>query len=321
LKEAVIKAASGKIPDAVAILATRTVEIKSPEKRHQTIAKDYAALPESERLQTLIVAGTNDSRQEINAFVRKELKLDAGTTVPTYDSIDMTRAEKKQAGSYAVGQVVLLEGRRVAGLEQRVYYDVIAVDSKSNKLSLRDGDGQIHQVDPSILGSMSAFTKEQIDLAAGDWVRVTRNNSNLGIANGERYQVEQVMVDSVKFTNGIDLPRTGRLHMQYGYAATVHSAQGLTTNRVMIDADTKSLTSNRAVFYVAISRPRNELKIYTDDKAKLSEVMSREPKKYAALELRSDVTEKEIADMEIERQLLAQAEKDDKKGLARARKL
>jgi hypothetical protein len=54
----------------------------------------------------------------------------------------------------------------------------------------------------------------------------------------------------------------------------------------MIDANTKSLTSNRAVFYVAISRPRHELTIYTDSRAKLADTMIREPKKFAALELR-----------------------------------
>jgi len=80
----------------------------------------------------------------------------------------------------------------------------------------------------------------------------------------------------------------------------VHSAQGLTKNRVLVDANTKSLTSNRAVFYVAISRPRNDITLFTDDAAKLSAAMSREPKKFAALELRDSTLESSVLKAKID---------------------
>ena len=63
------------------------------------------------------------------------------------------------------------------------------------------------------------------------------------------------------------------------------SAQGLTSNRVMIDADTHSLTSARDVYYVAISRARHEARIYTDDSSKLPVAFNRENHKLAALDL------------------------------------
>ncbi|WP_312574032.1 hypothetical protein, partial [Staphylococcus saprophyticus] len=62
----------------------------------------------------------------------------------------------------------------------------------------------------------------------------------------------------------------------------------------LMDADTKSLTANRDVFYVAISRARHDIAIYTNDRSKLAETMSREPKKYAALELRDNRREDEV---------------------------
>ncbi len=172
---------------------------------------------------------------------------------------------------------------------------------------MRSQDGELLTVDPSKIGSLSAYTKEEIALTKGDWIRITRNNKALGVANGERYRVEQITGDAVVLNNGAALPRGERLHLQYGYAATIHSAQGLTSNRVIIDADTKSLTSNRAVFYVAISRPRFNLAIYTDDKKALSQVMSREPKKYAALELRGTDLEKKMVAAQLQRQTLMKA--------------
>ena len=75
------------------------------------------------------------------------------------------------------------------------------------------------------------------------------------------------------------------MHLEYGYCSTVHSAQGKTCEKILIEADTKSLTSARDNYYVAISRARQEATIYTNDKTKLPEAMSRRNEKEAALEL------------------------------------
>jgi conjugative relaxase-like TrwC/TraI family protein len=307
LKAAVVSAANGNIGAAVKHLESRTVQIVSAEKRHQEIATRYAALPEPDRQKTLIVAGTNEARQSINQMVRAELKLTDDQPIKTLDSVDMTRAEKKVAGSYTPGQVLVLEGQRSADLVRGHHYDIVAVSNKENQVVVRGQDGKDISIDPSKLRGLSIYTKQTLPLAKGDWVRLTRNNTNLGVANGERYQIEKISKDAVTLSNGVKLPRAERLHMQYGYATTVNSAQGLTTDRVMIDADTKSLTSNRAVFYVAISRPRHELFVFTDSKKKLAEVMSREPKKFAALELRSDDLEKKMVSAALQRQALSKS--------------
>jgi len=65
---------------------------------------------------------------------------------------------------------------------------------------------------------------------------------------------------------------------------------------VLIEANTRSLTTNRAAFYVAISRPRYELKLYTDRAAELRGAVARVPKKFAALELRTAHSEAHIAE-------------------------
>ena len=220
----------------------------------------------------------------------------------------MTRAEKKQAGSFSEDQILVFESAGRDGKFKRgIQYTVTSVDAAQNTLVLQGPDGIKQVIDPAAYKNFSAYAKEEIELAAGDWVRMTRNNSNLGIANGERYQVERLTRDAVHLSNGVALPRDDRLHMQYGYAMTVHSAQGMTKDRVIIDVDTHSLTSNRAVFYVAISRPRNELSIYTNDRNQLPETVAREPKKFAALELRREELEQAMLDKELSRSALARA--------------
>ena len=57
-------------------------------------------------------------------------------------------------------------------------------------------------------------------------------------------------------------------HIDHGYASTSHSAQGATVDRVIVDIDTRLSPElvNRKQFYVSISRARNALTIFTDDR-------------------------------------------------------
>ena len=109
--------------------------------------------------------------------------------------------------------------------------------------------------------------------------------------NGDRAKV--VGVDKNQITiekiNGARLILDGRkpLHLDYGYCQTVHSAQGQTCNRVLIEAEATSITNSEKSYYVAISRARNEVKIYTDNKDLLPETLSRQFEKSSALELKA----------------------------------
>jgi len=75
-------------------------------------------------------------------------------------------------------------------------------------------------------------------------------------------------------------------HLDYGYAVTSHSAQGLTFDRVLINADTQESARllNDRTAYVAISRARYDALIYTDSAQNLSEALNRGTNKETAIE-------------------------------------
>lgn len=77
------------------------------------------------------------------------------------------------------------------------------------------------------------------------------------------------------------------LHLDYGYAVTSHSSQGLTADHVLVNVDTRQaqekLLNNRFA-YVSISRARYEAKIYTDNVEAIGVELSREVSKRAATE-------------------------------------
>lgn len=289
IRAAVVYAANNEVPAAVSVLKNTVVEVRQDVKRYSRVAQAYVQLPEAERSETLIVAGTNDARRAINALVREGMCLPNGERVEVLNNVDMTRAELKSAQSYEAGQIVVPQRTYGASLVKSEQLQVVSHDVQRNELTVRSEAGRLMTFDPARHSMLRLYEREAVDLAPGDWVRVSANDKALGVCNGERYQISAV--DSRHVTlkgraHDIKIDRSRPVHLQHGYASTIHSAQGLTKNRVLVDANTKSLTSNRAVFYVAISRPRNEITLFTDDASKLAAAMSREPKKFAALELR-----------------------------------
>jgi ATP-dependent exoDNAse (exonuclease V) alpha subunit len=317
LKKAVEQASVDKIAASIETLKTRIRELPVEEKRHKLIAKDYVSLPEEDRKKTLVVAGTNAARKNLNAEIRSQLKMEVGSAVDTFENFDMTRAEHRMAGSYKEGLLVMSE-KPMQGedlLKRGQYYEVISVDATKNTLLLKNmSDNTTQTVDPRRVGDLSVYEPNRIELAKNDWVRVTRNLKIHDLANGERYQIKEISDKEVTLSNGVKLATNERLHLQYGYVTTVHSAQGLTEDRVLIDANTKSLTSNKSVYYVAISRPRHELTIYTNDKSKLPDSMSRVPKKYAALDIRTEQSDIKIT----QQNLFKRIEERNQKRIQRA---
>jgi ATP-dependent exoDNAse (exonuclease V) alpha subunit len=75
-------------------------------------------------------------------------------------------------------------------------------------------------------------------------------------------------------------------HLDHGYAVTSHSSQGLTVDRVLINAHTQESFHllNDRMAYVAVSRAREEALIYTDSTQNLRESLNRATNKEMALE-------------------------------------
>jgi ATP-dependent exoDNAse (exonuclease V) alpha subunit len=78
---------------------------------------------------------------------------------------------------------------------------------------------------------------------------------------------------SVRFDNNrrIEFNPNEHRHLDHGYAVTSHSSQGLTAERVLVQADTSVHPDllNSRFGYLSISRASHEATLFTDDVAKL----------------------------------------------------
>ncbi|PNR90615.1 AAA family ATPase [Xanthomonas oryzae pv. oryzae] len=298
LKTAVEHAAEGRVTQSLAHIK-HVEELKEPTERHRAIVNDYIQLTEPERRETLIVAGTNEARREINRMVRESLDLTGrGQEFETLTRVDMTQAQRRFAPSYQPGMVIQPEkDYQKAGLTRGETYRVKEA-LPGNTLVLQRQDGTTTKINPRKATQLSVYHLERAELSIGDTVRINRNDPGRDLTNGDRMRVAGliggvVKLESVEQRDGrparsVELPVNKPLHLEHAYASTVHSSQGLTNDRVLIALDTKSRTTSMSLYYVAISRARQEARVYTNNRGELPAAIARRFDKSTALAIQRE---------------------------------
>lgn len=297
LRNAVVLAATGSSRSAARVLETSGAvsEIADWTNRHEAIADAYVAEPAG----TLIVAPSNAERRDLNALIRERLRGHArivGTDVAiqTLHGRDLTRAERRLAARYREGDVLRLrrgaKAHRIAGGS---YATIVERDEARNLLTVELGNGRRETYDPRRLSGVEVFATEEKVFAAGDRLVVRSPLKTEKIPNGaigtitaiEESSLSHVAFDDRSTEVTLDLGRAR--HLDYGYAVTSHSSQGKTVDRALVAIRTRhpGLLVNSSQFYVSISRARDAVRIFTDDRGRLAGAVSRPAPATAALDL------------------------------------
>ncbi len=285
---AVQLAAEGKTKESVPHVS-RIEEVKKPESRYAAVVSDYGRLSSEDRKATLVITGTNESRKTLNEGIRRELGLEGtGRTFELLNRLDTTQAERRASRYYEAGNIVVPERTYKNGLERGHQYRVLDT-GPGNNLTVQAEDGKTIQFSPARYKQLSAYQREKYEVAPGDRIRITRNDAKTDLANRDQFTVTAVTERHIMAHGGdgrdVVLDASHPIFADLAYVSTVHSAQGLTADRVLMNVDTKSRTTSKDVYYVGISRARHEAVIYTDDGKTLAAAVSREHRKTAALDL------------------------------------
>lgn len=108
------------------------------------------------------------------------------------------------------------------------------------------------------------------EFSVGDKVVFLQNNSTLKIDNGQCGIVqknEQGLLSVQTDNKTITINTNEYNYIDHAYALTTHKAQGITTDKVIINLDSsQKALNNRNAYYVDISRAKFDVSIYTDSK-------------------------------------------------------
>jgi conjugative relaxase-like TrwC/TraI family protein len=301
LKEAVQALYKGDIQKTFSVLKDSIIEISeknlesSYQKRIEALVSDYISL-RSQGDDVQIIAPSHDDRRSINNEVRSQLAKTGFLTGDSYlfsvlSSTDMTRVERTEAINFKPDQIIrfiVSSGRTIKAGE---YFVIKSIDKPHNVLILNKTDGkgedviwQIPKSHKRINNCIEVFKKEERTLKVGDkivWVRTSQQEGTIAADYAEVRGVDKGMItvkraDNSLFTfNGKDEKHQ---HWDHAYAITAYGAQGGTYSTVLALFESyRPKLMNLKTFLVTLTRPINELRIYTDDKDKLKECISNNP--------------------------------------------
>ena len=297
LRQAVMHAAQGEMGEALAILERRgdIREVADIERRRKKIAREYSAARDAGE-RALVVSPANQERRELNTVIRAELiargDLDRlGQQHIILVNRGLSGPQRAVAYNYEPDDVIrFTRGSKQYGIAKGSQARVEAVDRDENALRIRAAHGQAIRYNPVRLFGVEVFREEQRLLARGERIQFRLPDRALSVANGEFATIAAInnrravlhLDNGKRLSAALDRLR----HIDYGYASTSHSAQGATVDRVIVDIDTRLSPElvNRKQFYVSVSRARNMLTIFTNDRMQLARVVNRSREKSVALE-------------------------------------
>ena len=269
------------------------------EDRYAALAESYLKTVLEDSKTAAVVSPTHAEGAKVTDAIRAGLR-DAGRisederSFTRLKSLGLTAAERTDARQYDKGLVVQSHGR-VAGLKRGVPYAIAEVDGPDVWLA-QEGwglDGPRTRLPLSEAEKFEVLERDRLGLAKGDLIRITRN----GMANsrgpgGRKQELRNgAQYEIAGFTKAGDLDCVGRDgrgritsrvvidrafgNLTHGYCVTSHSAQGKTVDRVFVAQNAAAFrANNREQFYVSVSRGREGIAIFTDDKEALKSQIS-----------------------------------------------
>ena len=244
---------------------------------------------------TLAIAPTNAEVGKLNREIRYRLKKSgmlqkSETKIPVYKSKNWTAEQKNNINRYKVGDAVSFV-QKTGNFPKNSLQIISSI--KDDLLYFENG-GCIDLEKVSEKIDVGKICK--VPFSAGEKIRITANDHNQGLINGNIKIIKEICEDVIITEDGCEIP-VNFGHFQYGYTDTSHKSQGKTVDNVIIAA--KRLDPKAA--YVAPSRAKYSVKIFTQNKENLFRSVSNAKNREAVmdyLKISKEEADKEISEKE-----------------------
>lgn len=273
-------------------------EIKDRDSRIQAISEQYVQLSSSERLKTLVLDPTRKGVDDLNQNIRQklqergELSKDEILTL-TLKSRDISKTDLKHGavGSiFKIGDVITLNSqalkRNDVDLLKGSKWRVTSLNKDKNSLELQSLTNPDHkkELTPTQLSKTHPTVSEleSKSFSVGDLVKFTSTDISKGVLTNEAATVINIDKTSNSLTiqksdgSTLFIDSSQPLNLDHRYAQTTFSSQGLTAKNILYHAQSTSTNlMNQRDFYVGLSRATDSIKIVTDSKTELTNLIEK----------------------------------------------
>jgi hypothetical protein len=300
MKAAVEAISRGEVDKGMGLLDKQgSIVVGDTQATQKALAKAYAeAVVWNERRgakkSALVVCPTHREGEAVTLAIREELR----------------EAGQIARGEQAISRVVNLSWTDAEKRNPAAYYDGLAVEFKQNEKGFRRGErvtvsaidareGRVMVVKTDLTEvplplnhaeKFQVYRMAELNVARGDRMRITENGFDKAgtyrLNNGATFTVDG-------FTpSGDIIAENGKViakdygHINHGYVVTADAAQSKTVDTVFAAVGHESLSAtDMRRMYVTISRAREDVKVFTDDRDGLMLAAKRDTERRFATEL------------------------------------
>jgi conjugative relaxase-like TrwC/TraI family protein len=276
------------------------------DDRYRQIADDYAQVTAARKhggglKSALVVSPTHSQADRVTEAIRETLKAQGRLGQDERDflslrSLNLTEAQRCDSAEYHPAAVVQFH-QNAKGFKRSER--VTVVSAKDGIVLIKRANGKNDALPLSEAKKFQLYAPEHVALSAGDRLRITQNgftretrrglpkgNGKDRLNNGAVYEVEGFTKQGdITLANGFVVPKDygGLTH---GYVVTSHASQGRTVDVSLIALGSESFAAaNRQQLYVSVSRGREAVRLYTDDKAAMMDAVQESAARLSASEL------------------------------------
>jgi hypothetical protein len=223
------------------------------------LRQHIAALKEGKS--SLIVAPTHAECRAIAGIVRSHQKKDGFLSpedhiVRRLAKLNLTESQRRDAINYNVGQVIEFHRRASDGFKSGERWEVARRGSESVVL-VRNGQAKVLSLAQA--KSFNGYTQQEIALAVGDSVRITKNfkAGAKQFKNNELCTVTAIGRDSITVSDGRVIKCAGPLHLDQGIAVTSHGSQGKTVDQVIVSRSVAAFSQANEAQFLGLGTVQN----------------------------------------------------------------
>jgi len=296
LRQVVKKLSANQVKEAVDNLHKqgRVVEIADNAKRLLGIANAYCKSPDN----TLVISPANKERGLLNALIHRQLQQEGRVSRADRQMMiyvnrqDMTGTERTFANAYIPEEDIIRYNRvsKVYGFEVGDYARVTATNHFKNEITVQMEDGREVTYNPARLSGVNVYQERDRAFSEGDRIQFRAPFAEHRIANGELGTIKEFKDEDLTVTldSGREIGFEGERfrHIDHGYAVTSYSSQRHTVDRVLVNADANEsdILLNQRMGYVAVSRAREDVLLFTNSADQLRASLDRSVDKEMAIE-------------------------------------
>ncbi len=277
-----VRAAFAKLSDHVSEVPLERLAVAA--------AALWLALPATEREATAVLAQSPALRQEINAAIRSGLVREGAVSGPAWRGrrlvpVDLSRAALADPASYLPGDTaVFLRPYKRLGVGKGSERTVAAVDAETSVVYLTGPGGRVTHWKPGSLaaavGGVEVFRDESLELRAGDRVRWTHDDLDLGISASLPARVEAVGTGRVRFrledgriAEVVD-PEQRLRHLEWAWASLSGTPRSRAAKNVIVAVETDDpRLAAHADLYRAVGSVPGWARLVSDNTARLADLL------------------------------------------------